>query len=348
MARIAYRNRWSPRPDSPIDTIPPAQPAVRWWIEPKDFQATWQSQSCQGTGCYKFLIFHAHQIYPWFLDVSKSIPASIPHTESLQPRPTSNRFGQFNQSPTCNEGLFSQIQSNVGAGGHWLRKPELFQLSQLTRMGCLLGWNTMLVYGNGVKLATLRMDDQRQKISESVHPCGFVGIKIGPRDTISWLIRDRLLGKRFKHWITHNYTKLPVILYSIYSHTGKIWKVWPHLLHNCSSAAKSSHWDHPLLRCQSDPIGTVRRSLVPTPGSRLRRPWQTPGDRGNPSGSVTQQNHPSLQNIISHCHNYKVLWEKGQRKLDKMKIRMSINTMKIYGPKIIDSLSEKSIESIGL
>ena len=153
MARIAYRNRWSPRPDSPIDTIPPAQPAVRWWIEPKDFQATWQSQSCQGTGCYKFLIFHAHQIYPWFLDVSKSIPASIPHTESLQPRPTSNRLGQFNQSPTCDEGLFSQIQSNVGAGGHRLRKPERFQLSQLTRMGCLDGPRCcfMAMACNGVK-----------------------------------------------------------------------------------------------------------------------------------------------------------------------------------------------------
>ena len=89
MARIAYRNRWSPRPDSPMDTIPPAQPTVRWWIEPKDFQATWRRQSCQGTGCYKILIFHAHQIYPWFLDVSKSIPpASIPNHFNQGPHRT--------------------------------------------------------------------------------------------------------------------------------------------------------------------------------------------------------------------------------------------------------------------
>ena len=213
-------------------------------------------------------------------------------------------------------------------------------------MGCLFGWTTMLVYGNGVKLATLRMDDQRQKISESVHPCGFVGIKIGPCHTISWLINS----SKIDFWAIQalNYPKLPVILYS---HAGKIWKVWPHLLHNCSSAAKSSHWDHPLLRCQSDPIGTVRRSLVPTPGSRLRRPWQAPGDQGNPSGSISQQN-PTKSSIPAKYHftlsQLQGSMKTGQRKLDKMKIRMSINTMKIYGPKIIDSLSEKSCESIGL
>ena len=178
-----------------------------------------------------------------FLQQACRITSSGPHQ--------TYRASSTRAAKACDEGLFSQIQSNVGAGGHWLRKPEL---SRPNWHGWDAGWS--------------RTKD-------------LPGIKIGPRHTIAgnWFIRDSLREIKINFWANDSSIKLPKaspdLVFTCWQKLTGV--ATSHPLHNCSSAAKSSRWDHPLLRCQSDPIGMVRRSLVPTLGSLLRRPWQTLG-----------------------------------------------------------------------